>query len=127
MINVRAIANRAIQCINPNVTAVLMANEGFDTDDSGYQVPKYSEHSISMQLQSLSTQDLEHLNLINQQGQFIYGYAKGQIEAIRRVTQKGADKIRFTAYSESKEADWLVTKVIESYSDWVKVLLWRQQ
>lgn len=127
MIKVREIANTAIQLVNPDIKAVLMANDGFNTDESGYQTPKYSEYEVTVQLQSISTQDLEHLNLINQQGQFIYGYARGQIEAIRRVTQKGADKISFVAYGESESSEWLVTKVIESYPSWVKVLLWRQQ
>ncbi|HHR6440501.1 TPA: hypothetical protein ACS777_001208 [Providencia alcalifaciens] len=127
MIKVRAIANAAVQVVNKNLPATLLANEGFDTDEAGYQTPKYSEHEISMQLQSLSTQDLEHVGVINQQGEFIYGYASGQIEAIRRAKQKGADKISFVAYGESEVSEWLVTKVIESYPSWVKVLLWRQQ
>ncbi|WP_323083984.1 hypothetical protein [Providencia alcalifaciens] len=127
MIKVRAIANAAVQVVNKNLPATLLASEGFEIDEAGYQTPKYSEHEISMQLQSLSTQDLEHLGVINQQGEFIYGYARGQIEAIRRASQKGADKVRFFAYGESELSEWKVTKVIESYPSWVKVLLWRQQ
>lgn len=126
MINVRAIANTAIQTVNKNLPATLLASDGFDTDEAGVQIPKYTPHDISMQLQSLSTQDLEHLGVINQQGEFIYGYARGQIEAIRRAKQKGADKVKFVAYGESEQSEWLVTKVVESYPSWVKVLLWRQ-
>lgn len=126
MINVRAIANTAIQCVNPDLSAVLLANDGYDTDEAGFQTPKFAEYAISIQLQSLSTADLEHLGVINQQGEFIYGYARGQIEAIRRAKQKGADKISFIAYGESEPSEWLVTQVIESYPSWVKVLLCRQ-
>lgn len=126
MIKVRALANIAIQCVNKNLPAVLMANDGYEIDESGKQIAKYTESDISVQLQSLSTQDLEHLGVINQQGQFIYGYARGQISALRRAKKQGADKLRFNAYGEDEESEWLVTQVIESYLSWVKVLLWRQ-
>ncbi|HCT5325254.1 TPA: hypothetical protein OT022_001669 [Morganella morganii] len=126
MIKVRALANTAIQCVNKNLPAVLMANDGYETDEAGATTPKFTSHDIFVQLQSLSTQDLEHLGVINQQGQFIYGYARGQISALRRATNRGADKLRFRAYGEDEESEWLVTQVIESYPSWVKVLLWRQ-
>lgn len=126
MIKVRAIANSAIQVVNKNLPATLIANEGFEIIPGGKQVPKLASYEISVQMQSLSTQDLEHLGVINQQGEFIYCYARGQIEAIRRAKDKGADKISFVAYGESETSEWLVTKVIESYPSWVKVLLWRQ-
>lgn len=126
MIKVRAIANSAIQVVNKNLPATLIANEGFEIIPGGKQVPKLASYEISVQMQSLSTQDLEHLGVINQQGEFIYCYARGQIEAIRRVKDKGADKISFVAYGESEPSEWLVTKFIESYPSWVKVLLWRQ-
>lgn len=126
MIKVRAIANSAIQVVNKNLPATLIANEGFEIIPGGKQAPKLAWYEISVQMQSLSTQDLEHLGVINQQGEFIYCYARGQIEAIRRAKDKGADKISFVAYGESEASEWLVTKVIESYPSWVKVLLWRQ-
>lgn len=126
MIKVRAIANSAIQVVNKNLPATLVANEGFEIIPGGKQAPKLASYEISVQMQSLSTQDLEHLGVINQQGEFIYCYARGQIEAIRRAKDKGADKISFVAYGESEPSEWLVTKVIESYPSWVKVLLWRQ-
>lgn len=126
MIKVRAIANSAIQVVNKNLPATLIANEGFEIIPGGKQVPKLASYEISVQMQSLSTQDLEHLGVINQQGEFIYCYARGQIEAIRRAKDKGADKVNFVAYGESEPSEWLVTKVIESYPSWVKVLLWRQ-
>ncbi|KLU14520.1 MULTISPECIES: hypothetical protein [Xenorhabdus] len=125
--DVRGIANSLITTVNPNISAVLLANDGYTVTDSGKQIPKYTEHEISVQLQSLSTQDLEHLGVINQQGQHIYAYARGQISAIRRTKQKGSDRMRFAAYGEEDEvSEWNVTKVIESYPTWVKVLLWRQ-
>ncbi|WP_446471157.1 hypothetical protein [Xenorhabdus stockiae] len=126
MIDVRGIANNLITTVNPNIRAVLLENKGYKTTDSGKQDLEYIEHDITVQLQSLSTQDLEHLGVINQQGQYIYAYARGQISAIRRTKQKGSDRMKFAAYGEEEVSEWNVTKVIESYSTWVKVLLWRQ-
>ncbi len=124
--NLRGIANSVITSINPNIDAVLRVNEGYTVDDTGKQIPRFSEVPITVQPQSLSTQDLEHLNLMSQQGQFIYAYANGRISALRRSLGKGSEQIVFTPYGEDVPVTWKVKQVIESYPDWVKVLLWRQ-
>ncbi|KER03399.1 hypothetical protein [Photorhabdus cinerea] len=126
MIDVRGIANGLTLVVNPNIKSVLIVNNGYTIDEAGEQIPDYSEHGITVQLQSLSTRDLDHLGVINQQGQFIYAYAKGQISALRRAKDKGSDMMRFAAYGEDEASEWNVTQVIESYPSWVKVLLWRQ-
>ncbi|MEY0321018.1 hypothetical protein [Providencia stuartii] len=127
MIKVRSLANTAIQSVNKDLPATLLANVGYEIVPGGKQTPKFISYPINVQMQSISTQELEHLGVINQQGEFSYCYAKGQIEAIRRAKQTGADKISFVAYGESEASEWLVIKVIESYPEWVKVLLCRQQ
>lgn len=124
--NLRGIANSVITSINPNIQATLRVNEGYTVDAAGNQIPKFSETEITVQPQSLSTQDLEHLNLISQQGQFIYVYANGRISALRRPMNDGNDQIVFTPYGEDEPVTWKVKQVIESFPDWVKVLLWRQ-
>ena len=103
-----------------------MVNIGNTVDDTGKQVPKFDTSNISIQPQSIDTGDLEHLNLISQQGQFLYAYASGQISAIRRSQGLGNERIIFTAYGESGASEWIVKRVLESYSDWAKVLLCRQ-
>ena len=124
--NLRSIANSVTTSINPNIDAILRVNEGHTVNDAGKQIPSFTETSITVQPQSLSTQDLEHLNLMSQQGQFIYAYANGRISALRRSLGKGAEQIVFTPYGEDEPVAWRVKQVIESYPDWVKVLLWRQ-
>ncbi|CDH33894.1 conserved hypothetical protein [Xenorhabdus bovienii str. Intermedium] len=124
--NIREMANSLITTVNPNINAVLVINNGYTINEAGEQIPDYSEHDIIVQLQSLSTRDLDHLGVINQQGQFIYAYAKGQISALRRTKDKGSDRMKFAAYGEDAVSEWNVTQVIESYPTWVKVLLWRQ-
>ncbi|PIT41810.1 hypothetical protein, partial [Snodgrassella alvi] len=96
MMNLRAMANGVITGVNPDQKAVLRVNTGNAVDDAGRIIPAFTEKPISIQLQSISTADLEHLNLINQQGQFIYAYVSGQLAAIRRAQGKGAERVIFT-------------------------------
>ena len=124
--NLSAIANGITSSINPNIKAVLKVNDGYDVDEYGIQVPKYTEHQIMIQTQSMSTADLEHLNYVSQQGQFLYAYANGSISALRRSQGKGSEMMVFKPYGEDLDAEWMVKQVVESYPDWVKVVLWRQ-
>lgn len=124
--NLRAMANSAVVSVNGNISATLKVNDGYETTPAGDQIPKYSEQTIIIQTQSLETQDLEHLNLMNQQGQFIYAYANGRISALRRSLGKGSEQLIFKPYGEDDDVIWNVSRVIESYPEWVKVLLWRQ-
>lgn len=126
MMNLSGLANSVISGVNPNQKAVLKINTGSTVDDSGKVNPCFTEQPITIQPQSLSTADLDHLNLINQQGQFMYAYITGQISAIRRSQGKGAEHVMFTAYGEDGASDWVVKQVVESYATWCKVLLWRQ-
>lgn len=124
--NLSGIANSVISGVNPNQKAVLKISTGSTVDDSGKVKPCFTEQAITIQPQSLSTADLDHLNLVNQQGQFMYAYVSGQISAIRRSQGKGAEHIMFTAYGETELSNWVVKQVVESYATWCKVLLWRQ-
>lgn len=126
MINLRAVANSITTGINPNITAILKTNAGYDISPDGTQVPKYETEPCIIQTQSLETSDLEHLNLINQQGQFLYAYANGRISALRRSLGKGSEQLIFTPYGEDDAVVWNVQRIVESYPTWVKVLLWRQ-
>ena len=124
--NLRAIANGMTSSVNPNMAAVLKVSDGYDVDDYGAQVPKYTEQHIMIQTQSMSTADLERLNYVSQQGQFLYAYANGSISALRRSLGKGSEMMVFKPYGEDVDAEWMVKQVVESYPDWVKVVLWRQ-
>ena len=113
--NLRAIANSLTRGINPNnTTAILAKNDGYTVAAGGIKTPKYIE-----------SKDLQHLNLTAQQGQYNFVYANGLISAQRRNLDKGEDLLKFKAYGEDEVSTWKVTKVMESYPDWVKVLVHR--
>ena len=124
--NLRAIANSAITSVNPNLPAVLKLNDGYTTDATGKRKSGYSEHPVTVQTQTLSTQDLSLFEGLAQQGTLLYAYVTGQFHGLRRQDGKGADKLVFAAYGETETTEWLVKQVVESWPDWCKVLLWRQ-
>lgn len=124
--NLRAIANSLTRGVNPNNTqAALMTNDGFEIIAGGKKVPKYIESTIEIQTQSIESNVLEHLNLTAMQGQYNFVYANGLISAQRRSLDKGEDMLRYKAYGEDTESTWKVVRVMESYPDWVKVLVHR--
>lgn len=125
-IKVRAIANSITVGVNPNIDAILKANEGYEVDKYGNQTAKFTEHNIRIQPQSLSSQELQHLDLHTKQGQFISVYAYGRISAQRRWLEKGSEQVVFAPYGETDAVTWNVERVMESYSTWVRLILWRQ-
>ncbi len=124
--NLRAIANAAIVAVNPNLSAVLKLNNGYTTDSTGRRTSGYTEQPVTVQTQTLSTQDLAMFDSLAQQGTLLYAYVSGQFHGLRRQDGKGADKLVFAAYGETETTEWLVKQVVESWPDWCKVLLWRQ-
>lgn len=124
--NLRSIANGAISTINPNIPATLKLNTGIKTDDTGRRTSSFDEIEVKIQAQSLSTQDLALFETLAQQGQMLNVYVSGQIHALRRISQQGADKLVFTAFGENQPSEWLIKSVAESYPNWCKVVVWRQ-
>ena len=126
MINVRGLANMAIQAVTPTRGALLRGNAGFEVAPGGVQVPKFEEHDVAIQAQSLSSQEKFNLDLINKQGEFISVYVVGAVHAIRRIENKGSSELIFKPYGEETDATWRVDQVMESYPQWSRLLLWRQ-
>ena len=124
--NLRAISNAATTSINPNLPAVLKLNGGYTTDRTGKRAAGYTEAPVTVQTQTLSTQDLALFDSLTQQGTLLYAYVSGQFHGLRRQDGKGADKLVFAAYGETETTEWLVKQVVESWPDWCKVLIWRQ-
>lgn len=120
---VRMMANSITRGVNSNIPdATLLTNMGFTIAPNGKQLPIYANSTIEIQTQSIETEQLQHLNLVSQQGQYSYIYADGLISAQRRTLSLGSDLLVFAPYGESDTVAWRVLKVIESYSDWVKLL-----
>lgn len=123
--NLRGIANAATQTVNPNVPVEVRRSTGYALGAGARQVPTYAAPIVGLgQLQALDGEDLDQLQGMNVQGTiralYIYGSAAGVI----RPNQSGGDLIDITgAPGFPGKREWLVTKVLEAWPDWVKVVV----
>ena len=126
MINVRALANSATRGVNPNRMVTLEVNQGYTVNEYGEQVPQFYSAEVEAQIQSLTSEEKQNLDLVNKEGELISIYVFGAVGGIRRWLQKGSSKFIFNAYGEDEPAEWVVNKVLETYPNWTRVLAWRQ-
>lgn len=133
--NLRAIANSHTRAINPNTAnAIHKMNMGYEIIAGGKQKPKYEEKPITdLQIQSLKSERLFHLNLVNQQGMFCTFLANNLVSAQVRSMAKGEDYLVFRPANEVEPVEWKVVKIEGSYDDgslkdgsgWVRGIIWR--
>jgi len=131
--NLRGIANRSTQRINPNLPAQAKASTGYTTGASGKRVPSYADPvNITVQIQALGKKEIEHLDALNISGTETAAYVDMQLSAVDRVTQSGGDLIVIgsatTIPVQLRNTTWIVTAVLEGWtvSGWCKVGLTRQ-
>ncbi|GJD63755.1 hypothetical protein [Methylobacterium frigidaeris] len=122
--NLRAIANRATQRINPNVSATIMRSGGYTTNDSGKRVPKFTPLPLKVQVQPASTGDIQKLEALNIQGVHRVIYISAEVEAMIRVDKKGGDQIVFEAGvmpEDDQGTRWIISAVLEVWGhEWRK-------
>lgn len=125
-LNLRNIANGAIQGLNPNVMATIRRSTGYTTDASGKRTPTFQDITIAVQIQPISTGDMQKLDNLNIQGVHRAIYVSAEVEAMIRVDKKGGDQIIFAPGVMPEDNDsatkWIVSAVLEVYqSGWRKV------
>lgn len=123
-LRVRKLANSVTQAVNENIVATIRVSTGYIIDAAGKQVPQYQEQERTIQVQSAESEMLEHFGFANQQGTFVTAYADGIIPSIQRYLGTGNAMVVMKPYGENTATEWQVMRVVESYNDWVKVLLW---
>jgi len=115
--NLRKIANRVTSGVNPNVTAQIYKSTGYSTNDDGSQSPSYADAvSMKVQKQAISQSDLQHIDNINLQGQFVSIYTNGNWCGLNRKKNEGGDLF---VIGDDK---WLVVSVPEIWPDWTRVI-----
>lgn len=120
---VRKLANRMTRAVNGNIMATLKVSDGYTIAPDGSQVQSYITQERELQTQSMSIEDLKHLNFTNQQGAFLKVYADGMIPAIHRSMATGTTIIEMARYGGYPKTQWIVKAVLESFDDWVCVLI----
>lgn len=124
--NLRAIAGSVIAAINPPMVATLYASTGFTTNADGTRTPTYAAPiTVTVDRQSLSSNDIQQISGLNLQGDVCSIYIPGQWQGLSRAEGTGADLI-----SLPDGTNWLVQIVLENWDTganaWTKVAAVRQ-
>lgn len=122
MIDIFAAAGNLCAPINPHITGTLKASTGSVANADFSVTPQYTTATVEMEVQAVSSQDLQHIENINQQADMRSVYVRGAVRALNRPLQIGGDILTFYG------SDWLVTQQLEEWGDgeWSKVLVTRQ-
>jgi len=124
--NIRQLANMNTQRVNPNQTITWKQSTGYVTDAAGRRVPTYTSTPIDAQVQPLSTSDLKHVDGLNMQGIMRSVILYGNVAGISRADQQGGDLLVFPEMPNATNRNWLVTKVMEQWPEWCRVIVTMQ-
>lgn len=121
-LNLFGIAGRMTGAVNPCIPATLKASNGCTVNPDFSTTPQFIEARIWIEVQALTSQDLQQIENLNQQADMRAVYIRGGIKALNRPLQYGGDIINFYG------SDWLVTQSLEEWGDaeWCKVVVTRQ-
>ena len=123
--DLHGIVSGAIGAVNPSVPVTVQFSVGYVRTPSGKRTPSYSTAVMMAQVQSLTYDDLQHLDGQNIQGIRRAMYLSGDVESIVRMQGKGGDLITMADGSVYK-----TVLVIERWDGptvgWCKVAVTRQ-
>lgn len=120
--NLRALANSAIQPINPDLPATLMISTGNTVGADFKQIPTYDDVPVTAQVQPLSSGDIAQLDSLNIQGAEKTIYLDGVALAINRIKKRGGDLVVFAPGLVPEGTTWLVKANLEQWGGtWCKV------
>lgn len=116
--NLRGIANAVTTSINPNITVTIKKSNGFTVGAGAKQVPAYiTTTGVKAQMQALDGNDLNQMDGLNITGTLRALYVYGSLSGTIRPTGQGGDLVTIDG------KDWLVVRVLESWTDWCKVAI----
>jgi hypothetical protein len=116
--DLRGIANAGSSTVNPNTTVTVFRSNGYSLGAGARQVPSYDAPVTGYaQIQALDASDIKQLDGLNIQGTIRALYLRGSLAGVIRPDGKGGDIIHIA------DKEWLVVRVLESWSDWTKVAI----
>lgn len=124
-INLRGIANTAIQGINPNREITLRTGT-YEIDPATLlQVPVYTDTILQGNVQSLTSDDLAHITALNLEGTVKAVYLYGNISGVVRASGQSSSELLFTDNIGGVVGVWTwnVFKVAEAWTNWCKVFV----
>jgi hypothetical protein len=123
--DLRGIANGAIQVVNPDFTVTVQMSTGYTKTTGQKQVPSYAPGvDAPAQIQALNNKDLQKLEGMNIQGTVQALYIKGPLAGVIRTSSKGGDLVTIASPAPAQWiGQWLTVKVLESWPLWTKVAI----
>lgn len=122
--NLHGIVRPAITTVNPDTAVPWLKSTGYTTNAAGDRIPSYAAPvTIQAQIQAATSDDLEHVAGISQQGDYRAVYCYGKIAGIDRPDQTGGDVLQFPEIPGGTVRDWLVVKGDEQWPDWCRVIV----
>ncbi|GBQ07287.1 hypothetical protein [Saccharibacter floricola] len=108
--------------VNPLTEGVLRRSSGPVRQDDYSVSDGYEDIPVQMEVQALSTSDLQLLDTLQQQSEARAVYLRGSAQALNRPLQTGGDVLVFEG------SEWLITQILEEWGDdeWRKVIVTRQ-
>jgi len=114
----RNLANARTQLVNANRVITWIANTGYTVDATYRQVPTWAEPvSVVAQVQTLTSDELEHLDGLNISGRLLSVYLYQSVDSVLRPEAAGGDILQIDGN------DWLVVLVAEAWPDWRRVVV----
>lgn len=118
--NLRGIANQAIQTVNPNISIVVSVPNGYTIDPATLiQIPAFTTQNTYGNVQALDNDDLKQIAGLNMQGQLRAVYLYGAVAGLVKPNAQPSAVLTFAHGGLS--GDWGVFKVLETWQNWCKV------
>lgn len=121
--DIRGLANSFTTLVNDNLTINWVQATGYTTDSAGHRLPTTTTSSVQAQVQGVSGEDLKHIDGLNIQGVFRSVHMFGNVQGIERSKQRGGDVLQFPEVPGGSNVDWRVVSVMETWSEWARVLV----
>ena len=126
-INLRRIANSAIQIINADIWVEWRKSLGSIPREDGLPIPQYAEpKQIRANVQALAGSDLMHESDLNQTSTMRKVYLWSNFDAGEKLTvgtpnQVGGDLLIFPQVPKGLNCVWLITQINEQWKKWACV------
>lgn len=124
--NLRNIANLAIQSINPDKTIIWKRSTGNTVDEHFNQVPSYEEYQVQANIQAVTGETLRQVNNLNISGVLRSVYLSQNIAGISFRFMRGGDILTFSEFEGEDTTDWKVVHDVEKWDNWAHVIVAQQ-
>lgn len=123
--NLREIANSAIQVINPDQTITWKRSTGWQIVNY-QQVPTYEEIECLGNVQALSDEQLRHANDMNLSGVMRSVYLSQNAMGVSFRQIRGGDILTFREFEDVEPTKWKVVHSAETWDSWCHVICVQQ-